>query len=371
MIKVFFITLVFTLVSCAKLSAVKLPLEKVDRNANPMRVAWVKNLDPIYNTGNLPIGTSSPFIFEDLVFMGDLTGHMRAYDLESGRVIWQANENNPIQSKANKLNDNIYYGSKTGRLFVRNYLTGKLLYAIDLGAPIESQPVFASGRVLIHLRNHTIVCLDAATGKVFWRYQRSIPYSTTLQRVSQVMPMGRDLVVGFADGYVASLTLEEGVLKWEQKISTGVKFIDVDVMPVMFGNYIAVGSAAGPMRFLNPLNGVIEKTLELNQSHTPYMTPEGLYVGGVFGEIYLVDNYGKILRRKKLSDNGISSIAPFKDGLAVSTMGDEVFYIDKETFEVKHVFNLGSDQSAVFGDIVSKNGHLAIYSSRNRLYIIK
>lgn len=357
--------------SCSKLKLDKLPLEKIDKNENPMTIAWAKNLDPVYNTGNFPIGTSSPYIFDDMLFMGDLNGFMRAYDLESGRVLWEADEKHPIQSKVNKLNDNIFYGSKSGRFFSRNYVSGKLAYAIDLGAPIESQPIFSKGRVIIHLRNHTIICLDAGTGKVFWRYRRSIPYTTTLQRVSQVMPLDNNLIVGFADGNVVSLSLEEGVLKWEQKISTGVKFIDVDVTPIMFGKYIVVGSASGPLRFLNPINGVIEKTLELNQSHTPLKTKEGIYVGGVFGEIYLVDEYAKIVRRKKLSDNGISSIISFKGGLVVSTMGQEVYFVDKETFETKHEFKLGSDQSAVFGDIVSNNGYLGIYSSRNRLYVIK
>jgi len=355
-----------SLVGCAKLS-----LDKISKNEKPLRVAWVKNLDPVYNTGNFPIGTSSPYIYDDMLFMGDLNGYMRAYDLESGRILWEQNEKQPIQSKVNKLKDNIFYGSKNGRLFVRNYITGKLVYAIDLGSPIESQPIFAKGRVVIHLRNHTIICLDASTGKIFWRYQRSVPYTTTLQRVSQVMPLDNSLIVGFADGNVVSLSLEEGVLKWEQKISTGVKFIDVDVSPIMFGKYIVVGSASGPMRFLNPLNGVIEKTLELNQSHTPLKTKEGIYVGGVFGEIYLVDDYGKIKQRKKISDNGISSMIAYKDGLVVSTMGEDIFYVDKKDFSIKHQMKLGSDQSAVFGDIVSNNGYLGIYSSRNRLYVIK
>lgn len=361
--------LFFSLLSCSGLKSFK--LDKPSPNRNPMQVAWVKNLDPIYNTGNFPIGTSSPFIYEDILFMGDLNGYMRAYDLENGRVIWEADEKHPIQSKANKLKNNIYYGSKSGRLFVRNYASGKLVYAIDLGAPIESQPIFSRGRVIIHLRNHTIICLDAGTGKIFWRYQRSVPYTTTLQRVSQVMPYGNNLMVGFADGVVAAISLEEGVLRWEQKISTGVKFIDVDVTPVIFQNYLVAGSAAGPLRFLNPRNGVIEKTVELNQSHTPYIVKDGMYVGDVNGAIYFINNDGKIDRRKSLTKNGISSITPFKEGLVVGTMGEEVFYIDAEDFSIKSVFKLGSDQSAVFGDIVSNNGYLGVYSSRNRLYVIK
>ncbi|MBD64237.1 MAG: hypothetical protein CME62_03465 [Halobacteriovoraceae bacterium] len=356
------------LVSC---SQVDLKLEKPYKKDNPLRVSWVKNLDPAYKTGNLPIGTSSPFIHQDIVYMGNLKGEMVAYDLETGRTIWHKDEQYPIQSQANFFNNHIYYGSKSGRLFARHYVTGELKYSIDLGAPIESQPIFHQGRALVHLRNHTIICLDAETGKIFWLYQRSVPYNTTLQKVSAVKPQGNRLYVGFADGNVAAISLEEGTILWEEKISTGLKFVDVDVTPVFYKGYIVAGSAAGPMRFLKPENGVIERTVEFTQSHTPFIAEEGMYVGSVFGDLALIDEYGKIQKQKKLSENGISSIVPYKNNLMVSTYGSEVLFVNKKTFDVTQTLNLGYDQSAIFGELVVFDEYLAFYSSRNRLYVIK
>ena len=356
------------LIGCA---TSKLKLEKLPKKENFFRISWVKNLDPSYDSGNLPIGTSSPFIFQDILYMGDLSGKMSAFDVETGRVIWQVQEDAPIQSQVNKLGDVVYYGTKNGRLFARNYLTGKLVYATDLGAPIESQPSFVAGRLIVHLRNHSIITLDARTGKIFWNYKRSVPFLTTLQRVSQLLPYKNNVIIGFADGYIVSLSLEEGVVNWEQKLSTGVKFVDVDVKPVFFEGYIVAGSAAGPLRMLNPQNGVIEKTVEIYQSHTPLILGDQLVVGDIYGKVYRLDSYGKVKEENKLTKEGISSIKKWKDSLVVTTMGSEVFQLSKGDLKIKSEFNLGHAQSAVFGESYVGDENLAIYSSRNRLYVFE
>jgi outer membrane protein assembly factor BamB len=365
--------LCFILSSCATINSniAKVGLEKPQKDTDHFRVSWIKNLDPVYNTGNLPIGTSSPFVFEDMLFMGDLNGIMTAYDVDNGKVLWSFDDGSPLQGQVNKVGENIFYGSKTGRLFSRKYVDGALNYAIDLGSPIESQPSYINGRLVVHLRNHTVVTLDAATGKVFWRYKRSIPFVTTLQRVSQIMPFKNSMIIGFADGYLVSLSLEEGVIKWEQKLSTGLKFVDVDVKPVYFNNLIVAGSASGPMRMINPENGVIERTIEIFQSHTPLLVGNDLVVGSVFGILYRVDKSGKIKHQRKISDDGISSVVSWKNGLAVTTMGETIHQLNNDSFKELATFNLGSDQSAVFGTSVLGDDILSVYSSRNRLYVFK
>ncbi len=367
--------LIFTSLLLASCGQIKLNLnQKVKAPAKKVpayEAVWIKNLDPNYNSGNLPIGTSSPFIFQDIVYMGDLTGNMTAYSLEDGHILWQKNERKPIQAPVNKVGDYIYYGSKTGRLFVRHYLTGELKYAVDLGAPIESRAVYTAGRIFIHMRNHTLISLDAKTGKVFWRYQRSIPYTTTLQRVSEALEYEGNLFIGFADGHLVSLSLEEGVVNWEQKISTGVKFVDVDVNPFVFGKYIVAGSAAGPMRFINPRNGLVEKTIELRQSHTPIIEGEDLIVGSTEGKIYRINSYGKILEQRQITENGISSITQWKNGFAVTTMGAEIYYLSRADFTVLGEFSLGTSYSAIFGHAVKSDKYLSVYSSRNRLYVFQ
>ncbi|MEX0798408.1 MAG: PQQ-binding-like beta-propeller repeat protein [Bacteriovoracaceae bacterium] len=346
-------------------------LEAPENQRPAFRPAWIKNLDPPYQTGNLPIGVGSPLIVEDLLFMGSLDGKMRAYKLENGRLIWEADDLQPINAKPALFEDMVIYGTMEGRVFARNYLTGELKYAIDLGSPVESAPVISAGRMFFHLRDHKIIALDASTGKVFWSYKRSVPFTTTLQRVSKPLPYKNRLIVGFADGYIVSLSMEEGVVAWEQKISDGVKFVDVDVDPVYFNGFVAAGSAAGTMKFIDPDNGMVARSVKLTIAHAPVKVKNSLVVGTIFGDVAIVDQDGEIIKKKKLTTDGVSSIVKWKKGYAVATMSGKVFYLNRLNLDVLGEFNLGHQQSAVFGHLQTGQDFLGLYSSRNRLYVFR
>jgi outer membrane protein assembly factor BamB len=239
-----------------------------------------------------------------------------------------------------------------------------------MGSPIESRPVLSDGRLYIHLRNHKIVALDAKTGKIIWGYKRSIPFTTTLQRSSTVLSLGNKLIVGFADGNLIALTRDEGVVVWEQKISNGLKFVDVDAAPIYFNGFVVAGAANDKLRFIDPSNGIIKRTIDVVIGHAPIIINDELIVGSIYGELYKIDKDGKIIQRNKLSDLGISSVVPWCNGFAVSTMGEDLFHVTA-SLKKNATFNLGHEQSAIFGFLQQNQQYLATYSSRNRLYVFK
>ncbi len=361
------ILLAFILQGCSSKILDKIePLHRTKK----FHLVWTKNLDPKdYETGNLPIGFSAPFIHAGLLYQPTKDGYLNVYDLENGRMVWQMNENQPLGAPVTLFGDYIYYGGYEGRFFVRHYLTGELKYSIDLGAPIESSPVFYEGRAIIHLRNHKIVAMDQETGKILWTYKRAVTQATTLQRVSKILAVDKKLYIGFADGFVGALNLEEGLLLWETKIAHAPKFIDVDNTPLMFNGKLIVGAATGPLSFVDPNTGLIEKTIPMAPGHTPLVYEGKLYVGSMDGHLYVLSSEGIPVITKKISRNGISSITPWKDGLAIGFYGGKIHFLDKKSLEIKEKFALGSPFSSVFGNLVESKGYLAVYSSRNRLYV--
>ena len=138
-------------------------------------LTWAKNLDPVYNSGNLPIAFNSPLINEGLVFAGHANGEMVAYQLDNGRPVWSEKDKGGHHGRPILYKDMIIYGTNQGRVIARNFLTGKIVYSVDVGSSIESQGVLYKGRVFFHLRNHQIFSLDATTGKTLWAYKRSVP----------------------------------------------------------------------------------------------------------------------------------------------------------------------------------------------------
>lgn len=357
------LTIVFN-ASCAlkKLEPVKNPRKK-------FKAAWIKNLDPSFETGNLPIGLGSPLIHDGIVYFGAPSGKMSAYNLEDGRELWSADDKKTLGAQPTFYKDQVLYGSLEGRLFSRHYLSGELKYSIDLDTSIEHAPTVAKGRMIVQLRNHKLMTLDVETGKILWSYKRSVPFSTTVQRVSRPKVIRGMVYVGFADGHICAFNLEDGSLQWERKLATGSKFIDVDTDPLYQNGLILAGSLAGMMTAVDPKTGNVVRSFNLNISRAPLLDGAHMYAGTVSGDVVKFNKQLNIVLKKKVTDDQVSSIVKWKDHLAVSTTGETVYLLNPKSLEVVEKFHLGSAYSAVFGGLQVSDDSMAFLSSRYRLYV--
>lgn len=342
-----------------------------EKKSKFFKVAWAKNLDPMYESGNLPIGLGAPRIFNDIVYMGSLSGVMSAYDLESGRTLWSKDDKTPLGGPVEFFKDHVAYGGLNGRLYVRHYLTGQLKYAIDLGAPIESAPHFENDRLLIYLRGHQIVHLDSETGKVLWVYKRAVPVTTTLQRTTRPLIIGNKIIVGFADGFVGALSRDEGLLLWETKLVDQTKFIDIDLNPILAGGVVVTGSPSGELKAINPDSGSISRSFGISVQSHPLLRGEQLVLGTNEGEVVLMSMSGEILKKVRISDYAISAVTWWKNNIVAASFDGKMRSVDPLTLKVVDEFGMGSEYSAVFSDLVVSNNYLGVYTSRNRLYIFQ
>lgn len=331
---------------------------------------WIKNLDPDYQTGNLPIGLGSPLIHEGVVYVGNNNGSLDAYALDSGRLLWSEKTLGAMNSSPIVYGDLLIYGDVHGRVYAKNLKTNKFQYKFDLGSPIESSPTIAKGRLFLHTRNHKLFSIDAQTGKILWSYKRSVPYFSTLQRTSKPLIIESRIYVGFADGFLLAFTVEEGQVVWEKKMSSGNKFVDVDMTPSYFRGKLIVSSIDGNAEVINPQSGLLHKRLSFSTNRDAVFFGNEIFLGTVDGKLISLDDTFEIKREIKLSKNPISSLSKWKDGLVVTTIGNEVFFLNKH-LEITETFDLGSNFSAVFGHTSVKEGALALLSSRNRLYLFK
>ncbi len=367
--KIFLLTAVLsTISSCSFLSKVE---GVKDSDKGLFRAVWIKNLDPEYQTGNLPIGLGNPLIYDGYLFMGTLSGKMNAYDFETGKSIWSQKDEHSLGTKPIIYKKQLIYGSYHGRLFSRNYMTGKLKYAIDLGSPVDSSAIIYRDRIYLHLRNHKLVCLDAEIGKLLWAYKRSIPYTTTLQRTAVPMPHGNKVIVGFADGFLVAFSAEDGMILWERKLSTGTKFVDIDATPLLVRKKIFVGVSAGPLHIIDPKLGTVIRKIPITVPRQPYPYKRGVVVGSSDGAIAIVSANGDIVQSRHVDDGAITSVVEWKKYFAVSTTSGRIHLIDTVTLKVKDTFDLGSYASSIFGKLQVYDGHLVVYSSRNRLYVFR
>ena len=135
------------------------------------------------------------------------------------------------------------------------------------------------------------------------------------KKFQKVLPYENKLIVGFADGHLVALNRDEGLVVWEQKLSRAKKFLDVDADPIYFNGHIVAGSSAGDLRFIDPNNGIVKRTINVVVGHTPLKNGQEIIVGSIFGKVYRISSEGEIIHQSTVSKAGISSIVPWKGGI--------------------------------------------------------
>lgn len=366
----FYAFFLLTLLSCLTwgCSQISVPTpEGVRSKADVFRAKWIKNHDPVYNTGNLPVGLAAPLVHAGAVYVGhDETG-MKAYSLKSGRLLWHGKEAQRYHAAPVAYEDQVIYGTVEGRVVSRQATTGEIKYEIDLGSSVESQGVVSNGRLLLHLRNHQLFCLDVETGKILWAYKRAVPYLTTLQRASKPLVHDNKVFIGFADGYAAAFSLEDGLLLWERKLSSGTKFVDVDTNPLLVDGQLYMGPYTSTYSILDPNTGNLLHRLNhtLSRAAVPYKG--NLILGTQDGKVVVVNKQLREIQQTEL-EGAVTSLKLWKEYLVAGTTTGKVFALDPQSLEVQEVFELGHAHSSVLAPFAVSGESLVLMSSRNRIY---
>lgn len=370
MIRALFIGGFFLLTSCAQIQQFKewSGLEKPQRMAQSFQAKWIKRFDPPFVSGNHSINLRGVLAVQDRVYLGADKGFY-ALSAKTGRVYWSADQEKKLSGTPTYYDNMILYTTESGDLVARDDLTGEEKYRAQIGMGSDTKGVIAQDRLLLHLRNYHFLCIDPSTGEILWNYQRVVPYETTLQRVSAPTVVGNKVLVGFADGVVVALSLEEGAPIWERKVSNGSKFVDVDITPLVDGQNVLVGGGEAPATLLSLQDGQVIKRFPFTLSASALKAEGYVFAPTTAGEVVVLDaSYGEIHRIKD-SQMPISSLAYWKGDLVVASHDGRIqSYKIQKGFSHKGEFELGTKVSTIYGELVTREDELYVYSSRYRLY---
>lgn len=359
------------LMSCASVDRVTSKVSGSKLKQEPLTLAWSKNLDPVYESGNLPISLSSPLIHDGILYAADGSGNFNAYNVENGRLLWTMKIKGRMTSAPVVYENLLIFGDNSGRVYGYDLAKSELSYEFDLDAGIDSTPTVFNGRLFIQTRNHKLFNIDAYTGRVLWSYKRSVAYYSTVQRASTPLVIDNKVYAGFADGHFICFSLEEGQVLWERRMTSGQKFVDVDMRAVIFNSKILVGSVDDKLEILDAKSGVLFKKLNFQSNRSGLqISRDEMAFGTVRGEVVFIDRSFNEVRRVKLDDSSVSSLTRWKNGVFVTTVGKTAYFINSKGI-VEQKFDLGSAYSAVFGQTALGDDRLAFISSRFRLYTFR
>ena len=193
-------------------------------------------------------GNSTPTIAHGAAIFGDDTGHVNAYYINNGQLIWQQRISQPSGStEIAKLND------------------------VDSTPVIEGNLAYAIGY------NGNVVALDLSNGQIVWRKEMGSTHSFVVD--------SQQLFVVDQNDNVRAVSKNGGAILWTQAGLLHRQLTD----PVIYENYIVVGDFEGYLYWLDKDNGEIVAKTQVSSSgliSKPLVVDNKIVVQAKNGDIY-------------------------------------------------------------------------------------
>ena len=123
------------------------------------------------------------------------------------------------------------------------------VHQFDSSEPIiEATPLVVNGVIFTTEPPSSVVALDARSGKVIWRYSRSLPTDlpTCCGRVNRGLAvLGSTLFWGSLDGYLFALDANTGKVMWQTQVANPSDGYTMTGAPLVVNRLVVVGVAGG------------------------------------------------------------------------------------------------------------------------------
>jgi outer membrane protein assembly factor BamB len=246
-----------------------------------------------------------PVIDDGVAYAMDASGHVAAFDLQTGdkrwRVSTQAEESESAEAIGGGIafdQGKIFATTGHGEVVALTAKDGQVLWRRKLTNPLRAAPTVADGRVFVVTVNNTTSALNEADGAVLWTHN-GMPQTAALMGSANPAVAGDTVAVAYSSGEIFALRAQNGRVAWGDvlvsPLSMGAmpEMADIRGAPVIdHGGVFAMGHS-GRMAALVVRSGDRAWELDIGGSNSPAIAGN---------TIYLLSNSQKLLAVRK--DNG-------------------------------------------------------------------
>ncbi len=206
-----------------------------DRHVSPQamyEIDWWRPLVKLALLEYFPAETARPAVdpVTERIIVGTRDGMLHCLSPANGHVEWEFKTFSRFFAGATIDQGIAYVPGGDGTLYALRVRNGEKVWEYKAGEELVTTPVIEGNKLLVTSQSDTLFVVDAQTGKWIWQYRRDQPSGMTVRGAAT--PVVHDGLVyqGFSDGTLVAMTIEDGTVKWERKITTtaGTNFLDVD-----------------------------------------------------------------------------------------------------------------------------------------------
>ncbi len=315
--------------------------------------------------GSFP--NSSVTIYDNYIFVNDLSGRVYCFNGTTGKVIGALKYSDAVYT-APVIDENILIfaaaadDENLSELYYYNFFNGKMLYEKEIPGRVMTEMIKSDDKIFFNTENGKVFCYNL-DGEKIWEYDSK-------SRTHSSPSLSEDIIVfGNDNGELIGLSAKDGKFLYKEKI--GLSFFGGSSID---GNTVYIGNDNGNIYATDLKSGKIKWKFETGSRITmiPVFNSSFVFVGNLKGELFSIDkSTGKLNWRT--NTRGVLSSSPLltDNFIILPDLNEAYHFIDIKTGEIKNTYVMegrGKLTPVIFNDVLYigyDNGIVRAYEFTN------
>ena len=317
----------------------------------------------------------TPAIAGRVIFAASENGTVLAVNLDSGDVLWRSRlDERLITGGVGAGGGLVIVGSRDAEVIALDQSTGETVWIGQVTSEVVAQPIANEDIVVVQTVDDKVTALDNMSGEQRWIYESTQPPLTLRGTSRPVFTPADTVVAGFSNGTLVSVSADDGVWRWEERVAVPEgrydidRVIDIDGDLVLDGNRIFASSYQGNLIALDVATGRVVWGLQDASSY------HGITQG--FGNLYYCNDESHVVavrdesedivwRNEDLQNRSITAPTAISNYVAVADFEGYVHLISQ--IDGRIVGRSRVDDDGVRANLLADRGRLITFGNSGTL----
>lgn len=311
------------------------PAPLVEFNASlKVKKVWSTKIGDGMGKHGLSMG---PRFSAGTLYAADYEGKLVAVDADTGRKFWELKTEQPFSGGPGLDEEQIYMGTIDGRVIAYDRNDGIELWNSQVSSEVLIPPESADGIVIVRCIDGRVFGLDAISGRRIWVYDHSVPL-LTLRGNADILVRGGLAYIGYDDGSVVALKMDDGAMAWSQTIVSQEgrteleRLADIGTQMVIVASDLIVSSYKKRVVSLAADSGRLLWFKEISSATGIQVDRTNLGVSEANGDLWMLDrrNGSTLWKIDRMRNRGLTRPAFYGGYVVVGDKEGYLHWIDTE-----------------------------------------
>ncbi|MHC8442107.1 MAG: outer membrane protein assembly factor BamB, partial [Candidatus Eutrophobiaceae bacterium] len=279
----------------------------------------------------------SPVVQAQLLVSASHDGTLKALSLETGKVLWEVNTDEPISGGPGIVGDLTLVGTIKGEVLAFDSETGSELWRTKVSTEVLAAPQGSDNRIIVRAADGALFCLNASNGERIWSFSGATAPALTLRGTSAPSIHENLVITGSDNGMLLALSLDKGEEIWKREVASSSgssdldRIVDIDSQPLIVGNTIYVAGYQRQVMALRTENGGVLWSRDISTSSKLTIDEGRIYISDENSHIWALDRYSgtSIWKQENLDYRAITGSAVIGDALVVGDLEGYLHWLNR------------------------------------------